>query len=152
MRHGLHLDYLQISLSPSDFFTWESFLSPLLSFHFHSESKWPQLRISVIRKRKLAFSIYSLVQCFRYIKCQGLYPEVEMPSLQYVMSDEPVWVYIFHMMKNLTHTKKNSLKNCLLDIWSSRDKSIYGRINIVKTLAISKLTFRQHARHSKRQK
>jgi len=29
----------------------------------------------------------------------------------------------------------------LLNIWSSRDMSIYGRINIVKTLAISKLTF-----------
>ena len=34
-----------------------------------------------------------------------MYPEVEMPSLQYVMSDGPVWVYIFHMMKNLTLTK-----------------------------------------------
>ena len=28
-----------------------------------------------------------------------------------------------------------------LNIWSSRDISIYGRINIVKTLALSKLTF-----------
>ena len=29
----------------------------------------------------------------------------------------------------------------ILNIWSSRDISIYGRINIVKTIAISKLTF-----------
>ena len=29
----------------------------------------------------------------------------------------------------------------ILNIWSSRDISIYGRVNIVKTLAISKLTF-----------
>ena len=29
----------------------------------------------------------------------------------------------------------------ILNIWSSRDLSIYGRINIVKTLALSKLTF-----------
>ena len=29
----------------------------------------------------------------------------------------------------------------MLNIWSSRDISIYGRINIVKTIAISKLTF-----------
>ena len=36
--------------------------------------------------------------------------------------------------------KLNPLKK-LLNIWSSRDLSIYGRINIVKTLAISKLTF-----------
>jgi len=28
-----------------------------------------------------------------------------------------------------------------LNIWSSRDISIYGRVNVVKTLAISKLTF-----------
>ena len=29
----------------------------------------------------------------------------------------------------------------ILNIWSSRDISMYGRVNIVKTLAISKLTF-----------
>ena len=29
----------------------------------------------------------------------------------------------------------------ILNIWSYRDISIYGRVNIVKTLAISKLTF-----------
>ena len=29
----------------------------------------------------------------------------------------------------------------MLNIWSSRDISIHGRVNIVKTLAISKLTF-----------
>ena len=36
--------------------------------------------------------------------------------------------------------KLASLKK-ILNIWSSRDMSIYGRINIVKTLAFSKLTF-----------
>ena len=50
------------------------------------------------------------------------------------------------MMKNLS-LKETSLKSCLnlkkkiLNIWSSRDISIYGRVYIVKTLAISKLTF-----------
>jgi len=29
----------------------------------------------------------------------------------------------------------------ILSIWSSRDISVYGKINIVKTLALSKLTF-----------
>ena len=52
------------------------------------------------------------------------------------------------MMKNLP-LKETSLKSCLLKlkklkvlkIWSSRDISMHGRVNIVKTLAISKLTF-----------
>ena len=49
------------------------------------------------------------------------------------------------MMKNLP-LKKNFFEKLpelkkLLNIWSSRDISIYGRVNIVKTLAISKLTF-----------
>ena len=36
--------------------------------------------------------------------------------------------------------KLSKLKK-MLNIWSSRDISTYGRVNIVKTLAISKLTF-----------
>ena len=55
------------------------------------------------------------------------------------------WVYIFHMMNNLPlknnfFEKLSKLKKTL-NTWSSRDISIYGRVNIVKTLAISKLTF-----------
>ena len=60
------------------------------------------------------------------------------------MSLSTPWVYMFHMIKNLP-LKKTSLKNCLNlkrhNIWSSRDISLYGRVSIVKTLAISKLTF-----------
>ena len=61
------------------------------------------------------------------------------------MSLSTPWVYIFHMMKNLP-LKKNFFEKLpklkkILNIWSSRDISIYGRVNIVKTLAISKLTF-----------
>ena len=53
--------------------------------------------------------------------------------------------FIFHIMTN-AQLKKNfydklgSLKK-VLNIWSSRDISVYGKINIVKTLALSKLTF-----------
>ena len=36
--------------------------------------------------------------------------------------------------------KLGSLKK-ILNIWSSRDISVYGKFNIVKTLALSKLTF-----------
>jgi len=49
------------------------------------------------------------------------------------------------MMKNLL-LKKNFFEKLpklemTLNIWSFRDISIYGRVNLVKTLAISKLTF-----------
>jgi len=33
-----------------------------------------------------------------------------------------------------------SLEKCL-NVWSSRDLTLYGKINIVKSLALSKLTF-----------
>ena len=42
--------------------------------------------------------------------------------------------------ENNFYDKLVSLKK-ILNIWSSRDISIYGKINIVKTLALSKLTF-----------
>ena len=57
------------------------------------------------------------------------------------------WVYSFHMMKNLPHTQKKKLFEKLpnlkktLNIWSSRDISKHGRVNIIKALAIFKLTF-----------
>ena len=63
------------------------------------------------------------------------------------LSDEPIYalgVYFSYNEELATEKnffdKLNPLKK-LLNIWSSRDLSIYGRINIVKTLAISKLTF-----------
>ena len=63
------------------------------------------------------------------------------------LSDEPVYalgVYVSYD-KELA-TKKNFFEKLpklkkTLNIWSSRDISLYGRVNIVKTLAISKLTF-----------
>ena len=63
------------------------------------------------------------------------------------LSEEPVLalgVY-FSYDEELAAQKKffdklDPLKKTL-NIWSSRDISIYGRINIVKTLALSKLTF-----------
>ena len=42
--------------------------------------------------------------------------------------------------KKFFYDKLGSLKK-ILNIWSSRDISIYGKINIVKTLALSKLNF-----------
>ena len=51
------------------------------------------------------------------------------------------WVYIFHMMTNWPENffeKLPQLKK-ILNIYSSQDISIYGRVNIVITLAISKL-------------
>ena len=63
------------------------------------------------------------------------------------LSDEPIYalgVYFSYNEELATEKnffdKLNPLKK-LLNIWSSRDLSIYGRINIVKTLAISTLTF-----------
>ena len=63
------------------------------------------------------------------------------------LSDEPIYalgVYFSYNEELATEKnffdKLNPLKK-LLNIWSSRDLSIYGRINIVKTLAISELTF-----------
>ena len=41
--------------------------------------------------------------------------------------------------KNL-ESRLLSLEKCL-DVWSSRDLTLYGKVNIVKSLALSKLTF-----------
>jgi len=62
------------------------------------------------------------------------------------LSDEPVYtlgVYFSH--DGELATKRNFAKlpklKKIVNIWLSRDISICGRVNIVKTLAISKLTF-----------
>ena len=63
------------------------------------------------------------------------------------LSDEPIYALgVYFSYNEKLAIKKNffdKLKQLqkLLNIWSSRDISIYGRINIVKSLAISKLTF-----------
>ena len=63
------------------------------------------------------------------------------------ISDDPVYALGVHFTYNTELSyKKNffdklgSLKKTL-SVWSQRDLSIYGRINIVKTLALSKLVF-----------
>ena len=63
------------------------------------------------------------------------------------LSDETVYALgVYFSYDDELATKRNffdklpKLKK-ILNIWSSRDISIYGRVNIVKTLAISKLTF-----------
>ena len=43
-------------------------------------------------------------------------------------------------LKKNFNGKLGSLKK-ILNIWSSRDISVYGKINIVKTLTLSKLMF-----------
>ncbi|KAL9988599.1 hypothetical protein ACROYT_G003061 [Oculina patagonica] len=63
------------------------------------------------------------------------------------ISDEPVYALGVHFTyNNEASQKKNFLEKLgplkkTLSIWSRRDISIYGRINIVKTLALSKLVF-----------
>ena len=63
------------------------------------------------------------------------------------LSDEPIYALgVYFSYKEELATEKNFFDKLnplkkLLNIWSSRDLSIYRRINIVKTLAISKLTF-----------
>ena len=63
------------------------------------------------------------------------------------LSDEPVYALgVYFSYDEELATKKNFFEKLpklkkLLNIWSSRDISVYGRVNIVKTLAISKLTF-----------
>ena len=63
------------------------------------------------------------------------------------LSDEPIYalgIYFSYneelAIKTNFFDRLNPLRK-LLHIWSSRDISLYGRINIVKTLAIPKLTF-----------
>ena len=63
------------------------------------------------------------------------------------ISDEPVYALGVHFTYNIeTSHKINFLEKLgplkkTLSIWSRRDISIYGKINIVKTLALSKLVF-----------
>ena len=63
------------------------------------------------------------------------------------ISDEPVYALGVHFTFNIeTSHKKNFLEKLgplkkTLSIWSRRDISINGKINIVKTLALSKLVF-----------
>ena len=63
------------------------------------------------------------------------------------LSEKPIYalgIYFSHnnelATEKIFYDKLVSLKK-ILNIWSSRDISIYGKINIVKTLALSKLTF-----------
>jgi len=61
--------------------------------------------------------------------------------------DEPIYALGVHFSYNQELTieknffdKLNKLKQ-MLNVWSSRDISLYGRINIVKTTAISQISF-----------
>ena len=63
------------------------------------------------------------------------------------LSEKPIYALGIYFSYNdelatekIFYDKLVSLKK-ILNIWSSRDISIYGKINIVKTLALSKLTF-----------
>ena len=67
--------------------------------------------------------------------------------LNLTLSDEPVYALgVYFTYNEELATKRNLFEKVLklkkiLNILPSRDISIYGRVNIVKTLAISKLTF-----------
>ena len=67
--------------------------------------------------------------------------------LKLKLSDETVYALgVYFSSNEELATKINFFEKLpkfkkILNIWSSRDISIYGRVNIVKTLAISKLTF-----------
>ena len=74
------------------------------------------------------------------------------------LSDETVYALgVYFSYDEELATKRNFFEKLpklkkILNIWSSRDISIYGRVNIVKTLAISKPTifYVQRVRRSKR--
>ena len=65
------------------------------------------------------------------------------------ISDDPVYAHGVHFAYNIELSYKKKFFDKLsflkktLSVWSRRDLSIYGRINIVKTLALSKLVFDQ---------
>ena len=69
------------------------------------------------------------------------------PNKQAFTCDETVYTLgVYFSYDEELATKRNFFEKLpklkkILNIWSSRDISIYGRVNIVKTLAISKLTF-----------
>ena len=63
------------------------------------------------------------------------------------ITDDPVYALGVHFTYNIELSYKNfffdklsSLKKTL-SVWSRRDLSMYGRINIVKTLALSRVVF-----------
>ena len=68
--------------------------------------------------------------------------------LKLKLSDETVYALgVYFSYDEELATKRNFFEKLpklkkILNIWSSRDISIYGRVNIVKTLAISKLTLK----------
>ena len=59
---------------------------------------------------------------------------------------EKIKLYIYKLVRSLS-TQRNfwdkliSLKKKLLNIWSQRDITVYGKINLEKSLALSKLVF-----------
>ena len=63
------------------------------------------------------------------------------------MSGEPVYALGVHFTYDLEVSEKKNFFDKLgslkktLNMWSQRDLSIVGRINIIKTLALSKLVF-----------
>ena len=72
-------------------------------------------------------------------------PQKRILDLQ--LSGEPLYGLGVHFTYDLDVSEKNfffdklgSLKKTL-NLWSQRDLSIVGRINIIKTLALSKLVF-----------
>ena len=77
----------------------------------------------------------------------GLLRQRKDSILNLKLSDEPVCALgVYFSYDEELATKKNFFEKLpklkkILNIWSSQDISIYGRVNIVKTLAISKLTF-----------
>ena len=63
------------------------------------------------------------------------------------LSEEPIYALGVHFSYDEQIAAKKNYFDRLdplrktLNIWSSRDISLYGRINVIKTIAISKLTF-----------
>jgi len=79
------------------------------------------------------FDLLSLFEKFSGLKMR--HRKEAISNLQ--ISDDPVYALGVHFTYNneLVSLKKS------LSVWSRRDSSIYDRINIVKTLALSKLVF-----------
>ena len=81
------------------------------------------------------------------ILCLGSLCQRKDSILKLKLSDETVYALgVYFSYDEELATKRNFFEKLpklkkILNIWSSRDISIYGRVNIVKTLAISKLTF-----------
>ena len=67
--------------------------------------------------------------------------------LDLTLSDEPILALGVYFSYNEKKAEQNNVFDKLgplvkiLNIWSSRDITLYGRINLVKTLALSKLKF-----------